>query len=252
MLEHFNCGTILYMIVYKITNKINGKIYIGQTVQALKERWNKHCSVKRCLALSSAIKKYGKESFEIKVMVRCNSIEEMNHRETYYIKLFDTVAPKGYNLTRGGRNGKHVEETKKKIGDKQRGNRNHNFGKKASAETRHKMSASQKGRVKTPEERAKLSAANTGAVFSEERKKNISIALKGKPLTENHRQNIARGIKNSQSTLHRKKKVLCIENNSIYGSIADAAAELKTTTGKICAVLKGARKHTKGYTFKRV
>ena len=239
------------MIVYKITNIITGKRYVGQTVQSLKQRWDKHCNEKRCLALANAIRKYGKENFEIKVLTYCNSIEEMNHREIYYIKLFKTLAPNGYNLTHGGLNGKHTEKTKKTIGDKQRGNKNHNFGKKASIETRLKQSNSHKGRVKTPEERLKLSIANTGKIFSEERKLNISKALIGKPLSEELKRKIFIGCQNSKLVKLRKRKVLCIENNYIYESISDAARALNTTSGKICAVINGTRNHTKGYTFKR-
>ena len=50
------------MIIYKITNSINGKIYIGQTRQALKERFRQHCKAKTG-AISFSIKKYGKENF---------------------------------------------------------------------------------------------------------------------------------------------------------------------------------------------
>src|SRR5580704_3159657 len=96
------------MIVYKITNKINEKSYIGQTIGPIEKRWNSHCSKqKRGHGIFyRAIAKYGKENFEIKILARCNSIQEMNHREVYYIKLFNTLAPNGYNLDTGGKNKK--------------------------------------------------------------------------------------------------------------------------------------------------
>jgi group I intron endonuclease len=82
--------------------------------------------------LHQAIKKYGKENFEIKVLARCDSLEEMNHREAYYIKLFNTLRPNGYNLMSGGGNSKHSEETKRKIAKA-------NIGKKRPEELKQKL-----------------------------------------------------------------------------------------------------------------
>src|SRR5271166_6524834 len=98
------------MIVYKITNKINGKAYIGQTTQPMELRWLDHC--KKGHALYNAIKKYGKEAFELRILAKCNTMEEMNHREVYYIKLFNTLAPNGYNLKNGGNNKKYTLEAR--------------------------------------------------------------------------------------------------------------------------------------------
>ena len=54
------------MIIYKITNNINGKIYIGQTTQSLANRWSQHTKeISKCFRMKAAIKKYGKESFSI-------------------------------------------------------------------------------------------------------------------------------------------------------------------------------------------
>lgn len=111
------------MIVYKITNLLTGKSYIGQTVGSMRRRWNRHCSESSCVLLNRSIKKYGKENFEIKVLAYCNNIEEMNHREQYCIKLFKTLAPNGYNVRSGGNEQirskfvpvKHTEESKMKI-----------------------------------------------------------------------------------------------------------------------------------------
>jgi len=106
------------MIVYLITNKINGKRYVGQTVQLLNVRWSKHCHVSNAnkgMLIVHAIQKYGRDSFEIKVLSKCSSLEEMNYRERYYIKLLKTSSPNGYNILPGGLNSLHTEETKKKI-----------------------------------------------------------------------------------------------------------------------------------------
>jgi len=98
-----------YGIIYCITNIINGKRYIGQTIQNIKRRWKEHLlNVKRNREtyLYNSIKKYGKENFVIEHICDCSNIEELNASEEYYILVYDTIADngKGYNLTYGGDN----------------------------------------------------------------------------------------------------------------------------------------------------
>lgn len=110
------------MVIYKITNKINKKIYIGQTVRPLKRRWSEHCksAFKKDgnSTLYRAMNKYGIENFKITIISTCENMEQMNHREKYYIKLFNTLSPNGYNLMSGGKSGgfasKEVVETNRK------------------------------------------------------------------------------------------------------------------------------------------
>jgi group I intron endonuclease len=103
------------MIIYKITNLMNSKKYIGQTV-SLKYRWNRHKkSNSQCIALKNAIQKYGQENFIIEVISRCSSLQEANHREEYYIKLFNTLSPNGYNLLKGGNNRGMADSVKQQI-----------------------------------------------------------------------------------------------------------------------------------------
>lgn len=89
--------------IYKITNKINGKIYIGQTRTTLKARMNKHFSKARqanVTGIDAAIKKYGKENFDVEVLCSCKE-EELNDLEIFYINKYDSYNS-GYNLTLGG------------------------------------------------------------------------------------------------------------------------------------------------------
>lgn len=70
------------MIIYKITNKINGKLYVGQTIRPLKRRiWNHLC--KTGTAISSALRKYGIENFVIEEIDRAETKEELNKKEQY-------------------------------------------------------------------------------------------------------------------------------------------------------------------------
>lgn len=87
-------------IIYKITNTVNNKSYIGQTRQSIQFRWNQHTSKKDNTYFHNAIQKYGKDNFTIEILEECN-VEVLNEREIYYISKFDTFK-NGYNLTIGG------------------------------------------------------------------------------------------------------------------------------------------------------
>ena len=143
--------------IYLITNKIDGKKYVGQTIgKDIYERWKGHLKKSsNCRYLKHALEKYGKDNF--KIICICFDENCNNYEQEYMIK-FNTLVPNGYNLRQAGNNGFHNEETKKKIGesiksyytnlpenekkaiyDKQRGQKNHNFGKKMSEEQRQQM-----------------------------------------------------------------------------------------------------------------
>lgn len=85
--------------IYKITNKINGKTYIGETIQTISKRWSRHCyDAKRGATdhLHSAMRLYGIENFIIEEVEFC-STESRFERESYYIILYNTLEPHGYN-----------------------------------------------------------------------------------------------------------------------------------------------------------
>lgn len=122
--------------IYMITNKINNKKYIGQTVCYLSsgrkygtaKRWNHHVSVannnfdKGGRHFCNAIRKYGKENFSIETLLICN-LEMMDYYEKNFIKLYNTISPNGYNIEAGGtgKNEKKLhEETKGKLSKAQR------------------------------------------------------------------------------------------------------------------------------------
>lgn len=93
--------------IYKITNLVNGKIYIGQSVN-IKERWIKEKNSAFNSAshvynnpLSRAFRKYGLENFSFEVIEECTATE-LDNRERYYIYLYKSLTPIGYNLTDGG------------------------------------------------------------------------------------------------------------------------------------------------------
>lgn len=97
----------IYGVIYKIINLINEKIYIGQTVKSLEERWYEHIRWGKNNDLNhhlySSMRKYGAENFKIEELLKCYSQKDLDFFEDYYIVVYDTMNPeKGYNKMRGG------------------------------------------------------------------------------------------------------------------------------------------------------
>lgn len=98
----------MFGIIYIITNSINNKVYIGQTIQTLNARWQAHCrrgcsEEEQNMQIKRAIRKYGKNNFCIKELEKC-CITEIDEREIYYISLYNSYN-EGYNSTKGGKTG---------------------------------------------------------------------------------------------------------------------------------------------------
>lgn len=94
------------MIIYKATNKINGKCYIGQTRHSLEHRKAAHlrCAKKGVEThFYQAIRKYGEENFEWEIICSANDKKRLNELETFYIQKYDSIKH-GYNMVDGGDN----------------------------------------------------------------------------------------------------------------------------------------------------
>ena len=87
--------------IYKFTNKTNGKSYIGQSTN-IERRYKEH-KTRKCenTLFHDAISEYGFENFDFSVIEICNA-KELNDKEIYYIKEYNTLFPNGYNLSEGG------------------------------------------------------------------------------------------------------------------------------------------------------
>ena len=128
---------------------INGKMYIGQTVN-LKNRWRQHCYSSDCPKLKRAIMKYGKDSFKVETLITCVNKKSANHMEIALIGMFQTRIL-GYNISVGGDGfgigsdnpmygKKHSDVQKLKWSLDRKGIKNNNYGKKMSAERRRQLS----------------------------------------------------------------------------------------------------------------
>lgn len=95
-----------YGIIYKITCLINGKVYIGQTITTLEERWRGHQYKEGCRHLHNAIIKYGKDNFKVEEIERV-PIDDLDKREIYWIAYYNsTDRTVGYNILKGGKLGR--------------------------------------------------------------------------------------------------------------------------------------------------
>lgn len=83
--------------IYKITNQINGKMYIGQSVH-IERRWQEHCRPSTASVISKAIKKYGVQNFTFDIIEECEE-KDLNKRESYWINEYQSLIPNGYNIS---------------------------------------------------------------------------------------------------------------------------------------------------------
>lgn len=86
--------------IYKITNKLNGKSYVGQSID-IKRRWREHINNSSNSLIHKAIIKYGEDNFIFEILEECKR-DYLNEKEIFYIKNLNTLYPNGYNLTPGG------------------------------------------------------------------------------------------------------------------------------------------------------
>lgn len=157
------------MIIYKITNKVNGKIYIGCTSRTMEQRLSGHFRQRfsmRGNCLGRAIIKYGIENFIIEKIEDCNSEKQMFEREIYWISFYNSTNNNiGYNLTEGG-----------DTGPIRYGKDNARWGSKNIKLA--ELNRSRKGIKLSEEHKQKVIATMTGKKRSQETKDKMSIARK--------------------------------------------------------------------------
>lgn len=160
------------MIIYKTTNLINGKIYVG------KDTYNNPSYLGSGIYISRAIKKYGKQNFIKEVIDSTESLEELNEKEKYWVKFCNCKVPNGYNLTDGGEGAPGYRWTKKQK-NKISGNNN----SMKNLETRKKNIDSHKG----------YKPWNKGLTkYVDERVERNAKALRRVPKSLHHRQNLSK------------------------------------------------------------
>ena len=214
------------MYIYTITNQVNGKQYVGQTIDT-KRRWNQHQYDTKNgsdYTIHRAMRKYGIDKFSIEIIEECGSLEQLNEAEIRWIGKLNTFRGEGYNMTIGGEGimlgRKHSEESKRKI-SKANSEKNHPlFGRKHSEESKRKMSFIKNG--KKPSEETK-----------------IKMSISGKKRTDN----IKRIVQINKDT---GKEIAC------WLSIKEASKELKIYRQGISSCCKGKQKSVCGFIWRYI
>jgi group I intron endonuclease len=196
--------------IYLVTNKLNGKQYVGQTIVARNR-------VGHGKLVRQAYKKNGYSNFTYEPI--CAEIVDrptLNFIERFWISVMESQAPNGYNIENGGSSKgkvseetkeklrlavtgfKHTEEAKRKISE---------ANKNRSPETLAKISAANKGRFVSAELKARISAGNIGKKRSEETRKRMSVAFTGRVTSEETKAKL-RNVRHSAETKAKIAKAM--------------------------------------------
>ena len=203
--------------IYLHRNKINGKVYIGQTCQKPEKRWYYGHGYKNCPRFYSAIVSYGWSNFEHIILENNLTSDEANEKEQYYIKKYNSQNPDlGYNLTEGG--------------------------------------SSLSEYWKTPEHR-ELQSQNKKLYFKEHPDKKIENDMHLKEIAQTsakiRSEKMKENYANQDGLFHlnesRKKRIKCVETNEIFTSLSEASKKYNISVGNISSVIHGKRKSAGGY-----
>ena len=232
--------------IYLVTNTLNGKQYVGQTIVAGND-------IGHGKLMTKAYAKHGKRNFTYELL--CGDIANrptLNFMERFWISVMSSQVPNGYNIENGGSTkGKTAESTKEKLrqiftGFKHTEEAKHKISEASRimwAENKEKLSALRRGRVVTDEVKAKISASNTGKKRSEETCKRVGLAKLGFKHSEETKAK-KRGVKASDET---KAKLSAIRKGHQVSAETrakiSAAQKGRVIPDEVKMKIKEARKH---------
>ena len=217
------------------------KRYVGITSRSPKDRWGYNGSGYKGQAFENAIRKYGWDNIEHKILYMGLSKEDAEQKEIELIAFYRTTDDDyGYNVQNGGSSvGKFTEQSRRKISESRKGKPAWNKGIPRTEEEKRKMSRSHVGKTKGKNN------GNYGKSLSDEHRRKISEAKKGhiaywegKHLPEEAKRKISKA---------RSKEVVRIEDGRHYPSITIASKESGITSAAICNCLKGKTMTAGGY-----
>lgn len=208
-----HANVIVDGIIYKVTNIVNGKIYIGQTINTLECRKHGHEKKSRSrknisTCFHKAIKKYSPENFKWEIIENCSSKEELDEMEFHYIKQYNSFNPNGYNMTFGG------EGT---------------IGMLCKQETK-----------------AKISASKIGKPLSDEHKQVLSNMRRGVPKNKQHVLNVAKAKSQYWSIIYPDN------TNKIVKNLSEFCRDNDLSDRGMWLVANQLRSHHKGFKCKKL
>ena len=251
--------------IYVIRNKVNGKIYIGSSID-MRKRWHIHkyylCSNNHNNRhLQSSWNKYGEENFELIVVETVSDKNNLIKREQYWIDKhnFNDL----YNIRLNAQSNlglKHTNETKKKMSENQLGEKNSFYSKHHTDKIKKLWSKSRTGEnnpryqcVMTDETKQKISIGNKGKILSDEQKKKISNSLKGsknhfygKHHTQESKDKMSMKLKGREVVNCRVVIQLDKSTNTFiaqYKSLAEASRTTKVSQGNMTLCCQGKYQH---------
>jgi len=185
--------------IYTITNTINGKIYIGQTIRSFRDRIREYEKGYCNTYIKNSFTKYGFENFKFEIIDTAVSIEELNEKEIFYINKYNSTDRNvGYNIENGGKNAIPTTETLEKM------SRSHIGIKQTSTWVDKRIAiagsedAKKYGRAKTEEEKLNLSISSTkyweGKSRDEKTKKKISATKLKNGFSEKQKEKICKKV----------------------------------------------------------
>lgn len=224
--------------IYKTTNLINQKQYIGKHKGNIQDNY-----LGSGILITAAIDKYGAKNFKKEILCLCKTEEEANEKEKYYIQLFNAINDTNfYNVADGGQGGYVTKgytteqrlAVNKKISEANSGQKHHMYNKHHSEETKKKL------------------REKSLAYWTEEKRKERSIAYSGE-------NNPAFGIKHSEEAIEKtvkskRKKVYQLDKNTgeliqEYKSINEAQRALNVSHGLISRVLDKSGRTAYGFKW---
>lgn len=249
-----------YGIIYRATNKTNGKVYIGQTTVALSQRKSSHLHDAKKQKVKTyfynALSTYGLDAFEWEIIDAASSIEELDYMEKHWIRFYrSTNRNHGYNLDEGGGNGKRNDETKAKLSllmkeKYQNGYVHPGKGKKQSEKAKQNFAEA----IKTRKEEGGYVSPRRGVPICQDKKekqreslrKYYNRSLEPKKSKRLVSTDIGKGQHLSKATEFPSVSIQCVETGQIYASMAEAAREYNINHTNFSNYFKGKNKSVAG------
>lgn len=205
-------------LVYRHTNILTGKSYVGKTITTVRTRWKFHCISYRTANASSrftrALQKYGQSVWYHQVLEDGLNEAEALEREKYWIRRYRTMDPEyGYNMTEGGEGisgYQHTAESKRKIAIRSSRKRPEQKPHPQTEKAKSLISKAMKGRVLSKAHREKLRQAweqRRLTPTNEETRAKMSATKKGKPKSEDHRRKLGDSNRGRKHTDQARKNM---------------------------------------------
>jgi len=201
----------VYGYIYMTINLINGKKYVGQ-------RKKNKLDLSYCgtgVYLKKAVNKYGRENFINGIIEYCESFEELNKKEKYWIKFHETMTPCGYNLTEGGEGISKYKHTKETISKISKSGKIAQGSLKARALNRERQikrltdpieRMKHKAVQNRPDVKLKISKSQIKRMLNPKNRERISKSLTGRHLSEETKNKISKGTSGVNNPMFEKKQ----------------------------------------------